>query len=106
MIQYTTPTITFIVETLLYESDDIYVTFKQDGKEKLTKSSVDILDRDDKTTTISVLLTQEDTGSFDYEKTVEIQVNWVTSDGSRDATMPYKEPVFRNLLDEVKSYGG
>ena len=110
MINYTTPTIYLTVENVdLSGQKDVYVSLEQFGLE-LTKSGEDITvsttTHDQITdTNISVPLTQEESAAFEFGKEVQVQVNWIDSQGVRDATEIKKIKVFRNLLDEVISYG-
>ena len=105
MINYTTPTISLIVEGTDISTHDIYVTLEQ-GKKKLTKSGADLnitTETHDQVTDtkITLTLTQEESASFDYNRNVAIQVNYITSQGVRDATEMKNIGVMRNLLDEV-----
>ena len=102
MIQFTTPTATFIVEKVLPLSD-IYITFKQ-TKYEITKTNP-IVTYGDTTTTLRVSFTQEETGRFASKEEVQVQVNWITPSGERGATVKTTIPVFENLLDEVIEYG-
>lgn len=105
MINYTTPTISLVVEGTDISTHDVYVTLEQ-GKKKLTKSGADLhitTETHGQTTdtNITMTLTQEESASFDYNRNVAIQVNYITSQGVRDATEMKNIGVMRNLLDEV-----
>lgn len=79
---------------------DVYLTFKQ-GSEKLTLSGSDIEITDDgDDTLISYTLDQEQTGSFDESRSLEIEVNWVV-DGKRRATSISGIEIKRNLLEHT-----
>ena len=113
MIQYTTPTITLLVEGLDISDHDIYATLEQEEKE-LTKSGDDLTVEVVSTTVgtgtrtdtkLTFELAQEESGAFDFDEKVLVQVNWISSAGVRGATDIRTVPVMRNLLDEVIEYG-
>ena len=109
MINYTTPTISLVVEGINLSSRDVYVTLEQ-GRHKLTKKNADLIITTETiqqitNTNIYFTLTQEESASFDFNKNVAIQVNWINSSGVRDATEIKAISVMRNLLDEVIEYG-
>lgn len=99
MIQYTTPKTVLTVSGIDLTNYTVYVTFSQ-GNNKLTIENPEVT-VDGENTVISVTLTQEQTGSFDYSLPCRVQVNWIDSDGTRNATMVKKTAVFENLLSEV-----
>ena len=105
MKRFTTPSIPMTVPVDLTGAD-IYVTIKQ-GQRKLQKTGADVIsvyDAESGKTTLTVTLTQEETGAFLAEKSATIQVNWIFSDGTRDATNIKKIEVSENLLSEVIQY--
>lgn len=109
MINYTTPTITLIVEGVDLTGKDIYATFEQ-GCRQLTKKGTDmtittevVQDRTD--TVLTMTLTQEESASFDFNRNASVQVNWISAGGVRGATEIKGIGVMRNLLDEVINYG-
>ena len=105
MINYTTPSISLTVEGVDLSDQDVYVSLEQ-GTHELTKSGSDlIVDADENDTIITFTLTQEESASFNFGKSVSIQVNWISQDGVRDATEIKTIGVMRNLLDEVIQYG-
>lgn len=109
MINYTTPTIQLTVEGVDITSDDIYVTLEQ-GSTELTKKGNDLTTQtvthgQVTDTEITFMLTQTESASFDFSRSVSLQVNWITSGGVRSATDIKTIPVMRNLLDEVLEYG-
>lgn len=105
MINYTTPTISLVVEGVDITDKDIYVSLEQ-GLTELTKTGSDlIVEAEEADTKISLTLTQTESALFDYNKNVSVQVNWIDSDGVRAATEIKTIGVMRNLLDEVISYG-
>lgn len=105
MINYTTPTISLTVEDIDLTGKDVYVTLEQ-GSHQLTKKGNELaISVEDTDTNITLTLTQEESGMFDYSRNVAIQVNWISSNGVRSATDIKKIDVMRNLLDEVIEYG-
>lgn len=109
MINYTTPTYPITVEDKDLTGQDVYVTFEQMGK-KLTKSGADLTitteTHDQVTDTIiTTTFTQEETAMFDPGTRVKLQVNFINSEGVRDATNKATIEVFSNLLDKVIAYG-
>lgn len=102
MRQFTTPTHTIRLKGVDLTGDNVYVTYTQ-GRTELEVTEVGVaLDGED--TVLTVELTQEQTGGFAYQRTVEVQVNWVTPDGKRDATRIKTIPVDRNNLDRQVEY--
>ena len=105
MRRFTTPALPMTVPVDLTGAD-IYVTIKQ-GQRKLQKTGADVVsvyDSESGKTTLTVTLTQEETGAFLAEKSATIQVNWIFSDGTRSATNIKKIDVTENLLNEVIEY--
>lgn len=109
MINYTTPTITLIVEGIDISNMDVYVTIQQ-GCYEMTKRGADLVVtavQTEQTTDTSIVFTlsQEESASFMFNHSAAIQVNWISQQGVRGATEIKGIPVLRNLLDEVISYG-
>lgn len=105
MINYTTPTISLIVEDVDITAHDIYVTLVQ-GTTEIIKTDSDLtVSTDDGDTSIIFTLTQEESASFDYNNRAAVQVNWITSQGVRSATEIKSIGITKNLLDKVISYG-
>jgi len=105
MRRYTTPNLPMTVPVDLTGAD-IYVTIKQ-GQRKLQKTGADVIsvyDAESGKTTLTVTLTQEETGAFLAEKKAYVQVNWIFSDGTRDATNIKQIDVSENLIAEVIRY--
>lgn len=105
MINYTTPTLHLTIENIDLTGQEIYVTLEQ-GKKEITKSGEDLtvtLDGED--TKIEFTLSQEESASFAYSRSAQIQVNWINQNGARGATNIAQIAVLRNLLDEVIEYG-
>lgn len=106
MINYTTPSISLIVEGVdLTQNQDVYVSIEQ-GQFELEKKGADlILTKEENDTMIVVMLSQEESASFNYNSSAAIQVNWIDEDGIRDATEIRRIDVLKNLLDRVIAYG-
>ena len=109
MINYTTPTIQLTIEGKDISSHDIYATLEQ-GAVELTKTGNDLSVQTDThgqitDTIITFVLTQLESASFDFTRSVSVQVNWISSSGVREATNIQTIPVMRNLLAEVIEYG-
>lgn len=107
MIRYTTPILPLEVEGIdLTQNEDVYVTLEQ-GCIELTKKDDLSMSYDSETniTSISFMLTQEETAAFSLAKAVDVQVNFINEAGIRDATNIATIPVMRNLLDKVINYG-
>ena len=109
MINYTTPTISLVVEGVDITEKDVYVTLEQ-GRIELTKTGTDLIMEAEQVeqvtnTNITFTLTQTESALFNYNRNVAIQVNWISSAGVRDATEIKSIDVMRNLLDEVIEYG-
>ena len=106
MRRYTTPTLPMNVPIDLTGAE-IHVSIKQ-GVRKIQKTGTDVVsvwDAESGKTTLSVTLTQEETGAFLAGKKAEVQVNWIFSDGTRDATNIKQIDVSENLIAEVITYG-
>lgn len=109
MINYTTPSISLVVEAVDLTGQDVYVTLEQ-GNHELTKTGSDLIITTDThaqqtDTEIVFTLSQTESASFNFGKSVSVQVNWINASGVRDATEIKTISVMRNLLDEVISYG-
>ena len=109
MINYTTPTISLIVENIDISNMDVYVTLQQ-GCYEMTKRGADLVvtavQNADNTVDTSIVFTlsQMESASFLFNHAASIQVNWISQQGVRGATEIKGIPVLRNLLDEVISY--
>ena len=109
MINYTTPSISLVVESVDLTGNDVYVTLEQ-GSHELTKTGSDLIITTDThgqqtDTEIVFTLSQTESASFNISKSVSVQVNWINASGVRDATEIKTIGVMRNLLDEVIEYG-
>lgn len=103
MIQWTTPTHTHTVKGIDLTGYDVYVSYKQGRREIDVKADEVAFDGND--TTITVSLTQPQTGQF-REGSVSVQVNWVTADQKRDAVKVKSVEVDENLMAREVSYVG
>ena len=103
MIRYTTPLLILRVPTKI-EDADVFVTIKQNSVVISQKIDYDDISYDDETTVINVFLNQEQTSQFHANTFASIQVNWITSDGQRDATIKKKIDITDNLLDREIQY--
>ena len=109
MINYTTPSISLVVESVDLTGNDVYVTLEQ-GSHELTKTGSDLIITTDThgqqtDTEIVFTLSQTESAAFNFGKSVSVQVNWINASGVRDATEIKTIGVMRNLLDEVIEYG-
>jgi len=109
MINYTTPTIVLTVEGVDLTGDDVYVSLEQ-GCHEMVKTGNDLIITTDThgqitDTIITFTMSQEESASWNFGKSVSVQVNYITPDGVRDATEIKTVSVMRNLLDEVIQYG-
>ena len=109
MIRYTTPILPLEVEGIdLTQRQDVYATLLQEDTAKLTKSGSDLTieyNSEANLSTVSFVLTQEESAGFDLDGPVLVQVNFINELNLRDATTIARIPVMRNLLDEVIQYG-
>ena len=109
MINYTTPTISLTVEGRDLSSANVYVTLEQ-GCTELTKTGADLSistsTRGQITdSTITFVLSQDESAMFSTRSRVAVQVNWINAEGVREATEAKGIGVTRNLLEEVIEYG-
>ena len=102
MIRFTTPTHVHKVKGIDLTGCDVYVSYEQG------LTSVDIkaqdLSYDGEDTTVTVPLTQLQTSKFRVGK-VTVQINWVHSDGKRNAVGTKEMEISRNLMQKVVKYG-
>lgn len=109
MINYTTPVIALTVEDRDLTDKDVYVSLEQVTLEqtytgnRLQLQTATVGQRTD--TNINILLTQEESAAWDFNKSVRVQVNWISAQGIREATNKATIPVMENLLDRVIQYG-
>ena len=105
MINYTTPTITLVVEGADLTGQEVYVTLEQSGVELTKNGEALTLSTEGEDTIIVFTLTQVESAYFDYERKAQVQVNFINAAGVRDATNIAQISVFKNLLDKVVNYG-
>lgn len=103
MIQWTTPTHVHTVRGVDLTGFDVYVSYKQ-GRNELTIPAGEVA-HDGTDTTVTVRLTQKQTGSF-KAGTVKVQINWVTPEGNRDAVLVKSVEVDENLMAKEVGYVG
>lgn len=99
MIRGTTPTFELKITDVtvdLTQATNVYATFAQWGK-TITKTGNDI---DVTAQQVDVYFSQADSLSFS-SGTIEVQINWTYTDGSRAATNIIKVVIGDNLLPEV-----
>jgi hypothetical protein len=102
MRRFTTDTDVITVADADLTGADVYVTYAQGTRSLTITDPVVAYSAPDSTVTVS--LTQEQTGSFSTGK-CNRQVNWVTQT-ERHATEAVEVPVTQNLLAEVKDFAG
>lgn len=102
--QYTTPTLTVEVGADLTGCKAI-VSIMCNGDRTDYEFEGDDIAVEDGVTTLTLKLSQEDTGKYLTVQTITIQANWITSDGVRMASEQKRLAVAPNLLKEVISYG-
>lgn len=106
MIRYTTPTLILEVPKDL-TNVDVYVSLEQNG-ELLDPIKIGTDDKHfcDDVTKIYVHFDQNTTGKFKPGASLRMQINWIDSNGIREATDVRTVSVTDNLLEEVLSYAG
>ena len=100
--RYTTPTISFEVDLDLTNAK-LWLSLEQ-GAIELTKE-IETFTVDDGKTSFDLTLSQEESAMFEAKPPIDVQLNYIFPDGSRDATEILRLSSYRNLLDEVKEYG-
>lgn len=101
MIPWTTPMHTLKVKGIDLTAHDVYVDYRQSAKLIHVKAESVTFDGAD--TIVTVELTQGQTGAFVANTPVDVQVNWLTADGKRDATLLKRIDNGRNLYDRELS---
>lgn len=101
MRRYTTPTIELTVRGADLTGCDCWVSIAQ-GKAKLEIQATPTLDGED--TTLTVQLTQEQTGMLSRGD-ARVQVNWIDQSGNRNATTIRTVEVDGNLMERVIEHG-
>lgn len=103
MRQFTDPLqVLFIKGYQLTDEDEIYITYSDKRRRKIvTVTDNFTITADEDGTLLNVQLTQEQTGTFDYNEPISVQVNWITPDGKRKATAVTNVICEENLIKEV-----
>ena len=98
--QYTTPVIELRIDGHDLSGADVYVTFMNKARNNSLTIDSPTVTTDATGTTVSVHLTQAQTGKFYYGENVMVQVNWIEA-GERYATDIAAILWTENLLKEV-----
>lgn len=101
MRRWTTPTHELVVEGVDLTGCDVYVDYKQGSRTRRVKVEPEY---DGADTVLEVEWTQEQSAVF-KEGDVDVQVNWIYPDGSRDASEIATIESTRNILNEEVEYG-
>lgn len=112
MRRYTTPTLTLLAQAYDEQTDTygpidlttyrVWVSIEQPHSQLEFADPTMELTEDG--TLVTLRLTQEQTARLCIG-TAEVQINWMTSDGTRGATDIGRLVIDRNLLGEVREYG-
>lgn len=102
MRRWTTPTHELVVEGVDLTGCDVYVDYKQGSRTRRVKCEPEY---DGSDTVLEVTWTQEQSAVFKPGE-VEVQVNWITEAGDRDATKIATFEATRNLLNEEVAFDG
>ena len=97
MVSYTTPVLVLRVPKEIKDAD-MFVTFRQDAVCMTLKIDPDDIYYEDGKTVLKVYMTQEQTGRLRPEASTKVQVNWIYSDGTRNATKVKDIDISENLL--------
>lgn len=101
MTAYTDAPITItITGGSLIGATDVHVTFKQ-AFATVDVDDPEVLDANN----LQLTLSQEQTAALKMDKSCDVQVNWIDSNGKRKATDIATVPVLRNLLERVLTNG-
>ncbi len=98
--QYTTPVIELRIDGHDLSGADVYVTFMNKVRNNSLTLNSPTVTTDSTGSTVSVHLTQAESGKFWYDESVMVQVNWIDAGeryATEIATIPWKE----NLMKEV-----
>lgn len=107
MIPWTTPTHELTVHGIDLTGYDVYVDYRQGPRSihvHVTTMSTNVTDTGTDTI-LTVDLTQRQTGRFSPDQPIEVQVNWVTPSGSRNATVVKRIKNGRQLYERTIEYG-
>lgn len=97
-IRYTTPTEHLVIKGVDLSACDVMVSMSQGGRQ--LDLVADDVTYDGSDTHIYLRLSQAQTSIF-FKGSVRVQVNWISPDGRRDATLEAVIPWHGNLLDKV-----
>ena len=97
-IRFTTPTEHLVIRGIDLSQCHVMVSMSQ-GTRQLDLVAEDVT-YDGSDTHIYVHLSQEQSSTF-FNGNVNVQVNWISPDGKRDATLEGSLPWHGNLLDKV-----
>ena len=98
--QYTTPVIELRIDGHDLSGADVYVTLMNKARNNSLTEDSPTVTTDSTGSTVSVHLTQAESGKFWYNEDVMVQVNWIEA-GERYATDIASIPWNENLLKEV-----
>jgi len=100
MYRYTTPTftLTFPEGTALDQASQVFVSFGNSSGEEILRLTGDAIEVSDNV--IEVYLSQEQTKDLPTPS-VQIQANWIYTDGNRACSNIVSVSVRRNMLEEV-----
>lgn len=108
MVRYTTPELNLeVIGHNLTSGANVKVTIKQKigADHAVATISNPTLTATESGTLVTVKPTQAQTGEF-VRGWAYVQVNWITSNGTRLATELGTIEIVENLIDEVITYGG
>lgn len=97
-IRYTTPTEHLVIKGVDLSACEVMVSMSQ-GVRQLDLVADDVT-YDGSDTHIYLHLSQAQSATF-FKGNVRVQVNWISPDGKRDATLEGDIPWHGNLLDKV-----
>ena len=104
IIQWTNPDVEGIVRGADLRGCKVWVSFQQGKAREFDVHPPAVTVAYDGTdTTVTATLTQAQTALL-KTGTVQMQVNWVTPENRRDATLVKEEEVYVNLLEREVSY--
>lgn len=101
MRRFTTPTLSLKVKSADLTGCRVFVTLTQ-GLTRIREEAEPSYDGRD--TSLTVPLSQQQTGRLRAGAKCSVQVNWIDRSGYRNATTIKEVPVDENLLDVVVTY--
>ena len=102
IIQWTNPDVECVIGGVDLTGCRVWVSLQQGRSREFDVEDVDVSYDGERTTAVAHL-TQAQTGTL-KTGTVQVQVNWMTPEGRRDATYVKEEQVYVNLLEREVSY--